>query len=68
MLIFVVKLKDNLEKNNYHFKPGFLLLTILIAKLGGFVHGLGLGFVVFGFVFFLSDSGLECVVYTFREI
>lgn len=33
MLIFVVKPKDNSEKNNYYFKQGFLLLTILIAKL-----------------------------------
>lgn len=33
MLIFVVKPKDNFEKNNYYFKQGFLLLRILIAKL-----------------------------------
>lgn len=33
MLIFVVKPKDNSEKNNYYFRQGFLLLTVLIAKL-----------------------------------
>jgi len=62
MLSFVVKPKDNSEKNNYYFRRGLLLLTILIAKLV-FVHGLGVGLGWFWVFYF----GSECVVYTFRE-
>lgn len=65
MLIFIVKPKDNFEKNNYYFKRGFLLLMILIAKLVFCAWAEFWGWVL-GF-FFLSDDGLECVVYTFSE-
>lgn len=76
MLIFVVKPKDNSEKNNYYLQRGFLLLVILIAKLGFSAWGLSLGcwgfwlgcFFLGGFCFvLLNHSALECGVYTFRE-
>lgn len=65
MLIFVVKPKDNSEKNNDCFKQGFLLLMILIAKL---VFCAWAGVWVWCLVcwFFLSDDGLKCV-YTLSE-